>query len=204
MEEAFSKPVSNLSSKLNQAFKFLLEFPISGDMMFERGLNVVKVALKNYEDMKSKEIRSFPAVKMPALTTLGEILVKVESILNHLTNIEKTIEKSGSTSKFCNGWIYVREAGLTTATHVNNLLTVSFDEGMNAVKLSDKYISIIIDTSSVTVKYRSYVVKTSILSKDDIIQNAEVIKAVTSDLHNLINRINSRIEACSKKLGTTH
>lgn len=182
----------------------MLEFPISGDAMFERGLNVVKAALKNYEEMKSREIRSFPAVKMPALATLGEVLIKVESLLNRLTNIEKAVERSGSVGKFCGGWIYVKEASLTTATHLNDLLTVSFDEGTNTVKLSNKHVSIAIDTSSVTVRYRNYVVKTSILSKDDVIQNAEVIKAVTSDILNLINKLNLRIETCSKRLGIPH
>ncbi len=170
--------------------------------MFRDSPGLVEDALRTYREMISREASEFKGGRAVAATLIGEMLAKLESIATALSSLEDVVRSSGvKVGRACEGLTYVSNDDVTALIHRSPLTTISFSGRDSRIALSGKHLTVSLGVSELEIRYRGRSTVLRLGVKDDILESSAVLKALTSEILNLINYASVLVESCRKKVG---
>ncbi len=165
-------------------------------MGYDEAFETLKAVVQKYDKVRETAAKEVSVSKIAAFHTIGEVLYRLEKVLNYLSEIEKRKEVS-ERGKICNSWNYVINDSLQTISRLKPFISITYEKDDNKVTFSNKEISISIAPSQLKVVFRGkeYVIP---LTLEDVEKNANLIKALSSRLILFTDSLLTRIEQCAK------
>jgi len=165
---------------------------------YDEAYETLKAVVQKYDKVHEAAVKEVTVSRVAAFHTIGEVLYRLEKILNYISEIEKR-EEVGERKKVCNSWYYMASSPLQTISRLKPFVSITYDKNNNRATFSNKEISLSINPTQLQVRFRGkeFVIP---LTLGDIEKNANLIKALSSRLTLFTDSLLTRIEQCAKLL----